>query len=211
MIPRGKLAAGLGLQAALFVTAGAAMWVYSGRELSGFIDFRWWPVMQGIAFGLGLIALAAAVFMAFPRFLAHTTGLQSHMAPLFTERSDWRVYVFIALCAGIGEEALFRGGLMTLLQDSVGPVAAILLSALAFALFHLAKPLIGAIIVLIGVIFGVVYWWTGSLMTAMIGHAVYDVWALHVLHRELHRLGYLSLATSGPAISAGDHASGTSA
>ena len=75
--------------------------------------------------------------------------------------------------------------------DAIGPVAGIAISALAFALIHMARPLITAIILLIGVVFGLVFWWTGSLLTVMIGHAVYDVWALRVLHRELGRLGYL--------------------
>ena len=54
----------------------------------------------------------------------------------------------------------------------------------------LAAALIGAIILVVGVIMGLVYWWTGSLLTVMIGHALYDVWALRRLHLEFIRLGY---------------------
>ena len=148
------------------------------------------PVGQGVLLGLALIAVVGATFRAFPRFLEHTVHLQSKMAVLFSERTGWREYVIIALCAGIGEEAIFRGGLMTLLDGYTGPAAAIFLSSLVFALFHLAKPLIGAIILVVGVIMGLVYWWTGSLLTVMIGHALYDVWALRRLHLEFIRLGY---------------------
>lgn len=176
----------------LFVGAGAAMWVYSGRELNKFIDFGWQPLLQGVAFGGLLIAVAATVFRLFPAFLEYSTRLQSKMSALFSGSSGYRFYVGIALSAGIGEEAVFRGGLMTLLQDGLGPPAAIVLSSLAFALFHLAKPVIGAIILLIGIVFGVVYWWTGSLLTAMVGHAIYDVWALRTLHHEMTRLGYFT-------------------
>ena len=190
-LPSGRIAFGLGLQTALFVTAGALMWRYSGRELAGFIDFGWRPVAGGLALGALLIALASFAFRQWPAFLERTARLQSHLAVLFAERADPRLYAWIALCAGLGEEALFRGGIMTLLQDSTGPLAAIIMSALVFALFHLAKPLIGVLIFAIGLLFGVVYWWTGSLLTAIIGHAVYDVWALHMLRRELARLGYI--------------------
>ncbi len=189
-LTRGKLASGLGIQAALLLAAGAAMWAYSGRELAGFIDWGWRPLLQGIAFGLSLIALAAAVFRLFPRFLEHTVHLQARMAQLFARDTGWPVYVWIALCAGVGEEALFRGGVQTLAGDHLGTAAAIAVSALGFALMHLARPLITAIIVLIGVVFGVVYWWTGSLLTVIVGHALYDVWALRRLHGELLRLGY---------------------
>ena len=189
-LPSGKIAAALTAQALVFVVAGAAMWVFAGNDLAEFVDLGWLPVGQGVLLGLALIAVVGATFKAFPRFLEHTVHLQSKMAVLFSERTGWREYVIIALCAGIGEEAIFRGGLMTLLDGYTGPAAAIFLSSLVFALFHLAKPLIGAIILAVGVITGLVYWWTGSLLTVMIGHALYDVWALRRLHLEFIRLGY---------------------
>lgn len=189
-LPSGKIAAALTAQALVFVVAGAAMWVFAGNDLAEFVDLGWLPVGQGVLLGLALIAVVGAMFRAFPRFLEHTVHLQSKMAVLFSARTGWREYVIIALCAGIGEEAIFRGGLMTLLDGYTGPAAAIFLSSLVFALFHLAKPLIGAIILVVGVIMGLVYWWTGSLLTVMIGHALYDVWALRRLHLEFIRLGY---------------------
>lgn len=189
-LPSGKIAAALTAQALVFVVAGAAMWVFAGNDLAEFVDLGWLPVGQGVLLGLALIAVVGATFKAFPRFLEHTVHLQSKMAVLFSERTGWREYVIIALCAGIGEEAIFRGGLMTLLDGYTGPAGAIFLSSLVFALFHLAKPLIGAIILVVGVIMGLVYWWTGSLLTVMIGHALYDVWALRRLHLEFIRLGY---------------------
>lgn len=189
-LPSGKIAAALTAQALVFVVAGAAMWVFAGNDLAEFVDLGWLPVGQGVLLGLALIAVVGATFKAFPRFLEHTVHLQSKMAVLFREQTGWREYVVIALCAGIGEEAIFRGGLMTLLDGYTGPAAAIFLSSLVFALFHLAKPLIGAIILVVGVIMGLVYWWTGSLLTVMIGHALYDVWALRRLHLEFIRLGY---------------------
>jgi uncharacterized protein len=199
VIPRGKLAAGLGLQALLFVAAGAAMWRFAGRELPAFVGFNWPAVAQGVAFGVALIAVAAALFKLFPKVLEHTTHLQSKMKDLFAGESDWKLFLWIALCAGVGEEALFRGGLQTLLGSWMAPAPAIFLSSLAFALFHLAKPLIAALIFLIGLVFGLVYWWTGSLLTVMIGHAVYDVWALRMLHRELKRLGYFDTPPTNAA------------
>ena len=189
-LPSGKIAAALTAQALVFVVAGAAMWVFAGNDLAEFVDLGWLPVGQGVLLALALIAVVGATFRTFPRFLEHTVHLQSKMAVLFSERTGWREYVVIALCAGIGEEAIFRGGLMTLLDGYTGPAAAIFLSSLVFALFHLAKPLIGAIILVVGVIMGLVYWWTGSLLTVMIGHALYDVWALRRLHLEFIRLGY---------------------
>ena len=191
-IPLGKLAVGLGLQAAVFSAAGAAMWYASGRSLHSFVDWSWASVAGGLMFGAALIAFAAAVFKLFPGFLETTTRLQAKMAGLFAAEVNWRAIVFISLCAGVGEEAFFRGGLQTWLGDHIGPGWAILVSSAGFALIHMAKPLIGALLFVIGLIFGVVYWWTGSLLTVVIAHTIYDIWALRVLHRELARLGLLA-------------------
>ena len=189
-LPMGRVAIGLGLQAVLMIAAGVAMWLYSGRDASSFIDLGWRSALQGLAFGGALIAAAATIFRLFPAVLEKTTRMQAKMAMLFTREPNMPMFVWIALCAGIGEEAAFRAGLMTLTADAGGIAAGIVISAAAFALIHLAQPLITAVSLVIGVIVGVVYWWTGSLLTVMIGHAVYDVWALRMLHSELLRLGY---------------------
>lgn len=191
-IPLGKLAQGLGLQTVILCAAGAALWHFSGRELARFVDLSWISAAHGFLFGGALIAAAALVFRLFPRVLEHTSRLQSKMAALFTARSNTGTFAWIALCAGIGEEAFFRGGLQTLLSDHIGVAPAIVVGAAGFALIHLAKPLIGAVIFVIGIVFGAVFWWTGSLLAVMIGHAVYDLWALRMLHRELGRLGYFA-------------------
>ena len=56
---------------------------------------------------------------------------------------------------------------------------------------------------MVGATFGAVYWLTGSLLAVMIGHALYDIWALKYLHGEFVRLGLVCdaeapLANSAP-------------
>ena len=97
--------------------------------------------------------------------------------------------VFISLCAGVGEEALFRGGLQTFLGDYLGAPLAIVLSSAVFAAIHLGKPVITLLLLVVGLIFGTVFWLTGSLLAVTIGHALYDIWALRYLHCEFLRLG----------------------
>ncbi|MXO73836.1 CPBP family intramembrane metalloprotease [Altererythrobacter aerius] len=192
----GKVALALAAQALLLIGAGVALWVLSGRDVADFVDFGWRPVLQGLVFGGVLIAVLASVFRLFPDFLEHTARQQARMAQIFPARTGMRNYVWLALCAGIGEEAVFRGGLQTLLTDWMHPALAVVLAAAGFAAIHLARPLITAIILVAGIIFGAVYWATGSLVTVMVAHALYDVWALRTLHRELIRLGYCE---PGPA------------
>ncbi|ANY20820.1 CAAX amino terminal protease self- immunity [Tsuneonella dongtanensis] len=188
-IPRSKVSIALGFQAAVFVGLGAACWHFSGRDLSQFVSGGPIDLAVGVGFGLAMIALAAVVFRLSPTFLETTTRLQSKTARLIGPERSWPFFVWISICAGIGEEAFFRGGLLPVIGDAFGTPVAVVATALAFALFHMAKPPIAALLFAIGIVFGAVYWLTGSLLTVIVGHVVYDIWAIETLRREAERLG----------------------
>lgn len=196
-IPLGKVVALIVLQGALFTSIGAGLWYVSGRRLGEFISFDPREILWGVGFGAVLVAMAAALFHGFPRMSDRLVRLQADTYAVLGPRLGWSAIVAISLAAGIGEEALLRGGLQTLLADYFGAVGAIAVASAAFAALHLAKPLITALLLAIGVIFGVVYWQTGSLLTVMIAHALYDIWALRYLHREFVRLGLVPAAEPG--------------
>ncbi len=179
---------GLGSQAVLFIALGLALWWLSGRELSAFVTVDLPQIGQGIALGFALIAVAAAIFHGFPNLSEKLVRLQAHNFAFLEKKLSMPVIVFFSICAGVGEEAFFRGGLQTLFGDYVPIWAAIGLSSAVFMMVHFAKPLIAAVIFVIGATFGVFYLWTGSLLTVMIGHAVYDIYAFWYLQREMHRL-----------------------
>lgn len=178
-------------QAAVFTCLGLALWVYAGRAPAEFVVFEWRAVLEGLAMAAGLVAVAKLLFEGFQRLGDHLVRLQAGMFALLGRTPTLPVIVAISLTAGIGEEALFRGGVQTLAQGYVGPPVAIVIASAAFAVFHLAKPLITALLLAVGCLFGLGYWLTDSLLAVMIGHAVYDVWALRYLHRALDRLGCL--------------------
>lgn len=196
-IPLGKIVALILLQGAFFTAIGAGLWHWSGRELAAFVTFDPKEVLWGIGFGLVLIAMAATLFHGFPRISDRLVRLQADSYAFFGPRLGWGAIVAISFAAGVGEEALLRGGLQTLLADYLGPVGAIAVASAAFAALHLAKPLITALLLVIGVMFGVVYWQTGSLLTVMIAHALYDIWALRYLHRAFVRLGLVQAPQPG--------------
>jgi uncharacterized protein len=82
--------------------------------------------------------------------------------------------VFISLFAGIGEELFFRGILQRLfIRAFKSPWAGIIVTALIFSAFHLQFygffPRF-----LLGMLLGVIYWYSGSIFTAMAAHFIYD-------------------------------------
>jgi uncharacterized protein len=89
--------------------------------------------------------------------------------------------VFIAVFAAVGEELFFRGVLQRLfIKLTKNPWIGIILSALLFSGFHLQFygffPRL-----FLGIILGVLYWYSGSLWTAIIAHFVYDAFLVTII------------------------------
>jgi len=81
---------------------------------------------------------------------------------------------FVAVLAAVGEELLFRGLLQRLfIKLFKSPLAGIIISAFLFSAMHLQfygfLPRF-----LLGIILGLIYWYSGSLWVAIICHFVYD-------------------------------------
>jgi hypothetical protein len=87
--------------------------------------------------------------------------------------------IFIAVFAGVGEELFFRGVLQRLLIKAFkSPWVGIIVAALAFSFFHF--QFFGFIPrLLLGILLGAIYWYSGSLWPAILAHFFYD--ALFIL------------------------------
>lgn len=82
--------------------------------------------------------------------------------------------IFISLFAGIGEEIFFRGILQRLfIRAFKNPWMGIVLTAAIFSAFHFQFfgffPRL-----LLGIVLGAIYWYSGSLWTAILAHFLYD-------------------------------------
>jgi membrane protease YdiL (CAAX protease family) len=90
--------------------------------------------------------------------------------------------IFVAAFAGIGEELFFRGVLQRLFIKSFkSPWVGILLTAFIFSAIHL--QFYGFIPrFILGILLGLIYWYSGSLWPAIIAHFAYDALAVIVIH-----------------------------
>lgn len=86
--------------------------------------------------------------------------------------------VLVAVFAGVGEELLFRGVLQRLfIKLFKNPWAGILITAFIFSAIHL--QFYGFIPrFILGILLGLLYWYSGSLWPAIIAHFVYDAFAV---------------------------------
>jgi membrane protease YdiL (CAAX protease family) len=86
--------------------------------------------------------------------------------------------VLIAVFAGVGEELFFRGVLQRLfIKLFKNPWAGILVTAFIFSAVHL--QFYGFIPrFILGILLGLIYWYSGSLWPAIIAHFAYDAFAV---------------------------------
>ena len=188
-LPIRKVVIALTIQAVVMVALGYGLWRWSGRASADFVRFAGSEALLGLALGGSLITVAWAAFRLLPGIADALVRMQAKTYGFLGGKIGLPAIVAISMAAGIGEEALFRAGLQTYLSDWVGVPMAIALASAAFAAVHLARPVISLMLFLVGGLFGVVYWQTGSLLAVMIGHALYDVWALRYLLDQFVRLG----------------------
>ena len=188
-IPVGKMLSLVVAQATVFVVIGLGLWFLSGRELNEFVTVDARQIAIGLGIAGAMIAAGYLLFRGFPKFGEGLVRDQAQQFAFLEKRLGLGAIILLAACAGIGEEALFRGGLLVFGAEYIPFIGALIASSAIFTVIHFAKPKVAAFIFGIGMMFGAIYWSTGSLLAVMIGHWVYDIWALWFIQEEMHRLG----------------------
>lgn len=115
-----------------------------------------------------ILWLALALFMAIP-VLVGTYGLTRQVAIMFAVTS---------IAVAVKEEFLFRGILQNLLGQKFGNWRAILITSVIFTLWHVGvwEPSVWTFgeIFLASIIIGLIYVRSGSMLTVIAVHAIYD-------------------------------------
>lgn len=165
------------------VTLGLlAWWLLAGHEfgalglVSGFSGWAW------LALGLGL---GATVFMIWQmsrvmkspedlQKLRDSMGNLKAIAP--QSPTEHRTFVAVSVTAGVCEEILYRGILMTVLTSVVGLWPAVALSSVVFGMGHIYQGFTGLIkTTLIGLVMALLTVFSGSLLVAIVLHTVIDL------------------------------------
>ncbi len=137
-----------------------------------------WPTLRQFLVGVLLIVVVLPVSdlitvqsgrEAVPDFMTDTLSTASNAGPLFL----FLFGVALVVMAPLGEEIVFRGFLFRGLGASLGPVAAVILTSLGWAALHLQYEVFFIVqIFVIGLIFGGLRWWSGSLYLVILLHAL---------------------------------------
>ena len=121
-----------------------------------------------------------------PPFRRLVFEVDEHLLPLFAGCSAGQL-ALIAAAAGIGEEALFRGALLTAAVGALGIPAALAITSIAFGLVHFVTPTYAVLAGLVGAYLGWLAVATGGVWAPAVAHGLYDFVALAVLLRPRPR------------------------
>lgn len=173
-------ALGEGLLAAI-----AAIWIWS-RDLTLYWGDPWYGMVLGVLATVPLLVLNLTVFFSpvarwgpFKQCAAFRDEFVLPLSALLGPAGA----VAVAITSGFAEELLFRGAIEGELRGFVTETGAALVSAAIFAYPHVAAntrrfPFVLALYFLLGLYFSALARSAGGLISAMIGHGLYNFCAL---------------------------------
>lgn len=139
-------------------------------------------IAPGLIGGLAIGLVATAVVARRAKPGETTTGVGDFAALLPATSQERRWSAIVAMTAGICEELVFRGFVIYYLVNLVPQADALVVIALAAAVFSVAHAYQGlagvAATFALGLAFGMIYVATGSLVPGMVLHALTDLRAL---------------------------------
>ena len=118
-----------------------------------------------------------------PGLFPHNLARQMRGLHRFASGYSWFVLFLLSVFAGVGEELLFRGALQGWLTAHTNTTTAVLAASVLFGLVHYASFTYFVVAAGLGLVLGMAYAITDSILLVMVWHGVYDLVALFCLLR----------------------------
>lgn len=161
--------------------AELSSWAEDGSPLAGIpLDSNSFGPMGGCRLALiASVATIAAAFVAEPinTLLPEMPEILKKAMEQLTEGPLWVSLLSVSVFAPLFEEWLCRGLVLRGLLHKMNPTSAIMVSAAFFAILHM-NPWQAIPAFILGLLFGYVYYKTGSLKLTMLMHCVNNTLAL---------------------------------
>jgi len=145
-------------------------------------------IIANILLTVSLTLLLTGFFNALLNFLIpwipNASDMQEQLKGLFSQNEKWGIYIdlfVISLIPAICEETFFRGFLQTSLTSYISPHAAIAITSLTFALYHV-NPWLLPFYFLLAYFFGWIYYKTNNLALAMLAHFLNNGFGVALYH-----------------------------
>lgn len=149
---------------------------------------NWFAIPQGIVLGLVIYLIGFTLSCASWSKTKAMHDLLTTLHLLFRNFS-WPQILAVSLLAGVGEELLVRAVLQSFLVNSVGVFWGIVCASLIFGLLHYMTKTYIVFTFALGLLFGLAFHYSNSIVLVMIGHTVYDIVAFAMIVKFPHMLG----------------------
>ncbi|WP_417734096.1 CPBP family intramembrane glutamic endopeptidase [Rosistilla oblonga] len=156
-----------------------------------------WAILWGVGLGallaLPMVAMVQGLQkLRIPQVEEINRLGRDRMLPLMENLSNWELAI-LSICAGVGEELLFRGWLQTWITGSesewsvTSMAIGIFVASLVFGLAHAITKLYVIVVFAMGILFGIMLVATGNLLVPIAAHAVFDFIQLKLAVSELKK------------------------
>lgn len=144
--------------------------------------------LYGLLAALPLMGLLVAFNKWPPRFFQRLKdSVDNQVLPLVAELSIAE-FAILSLCAGVGEELLFRGLVQTWLEGWLpasmpggATAVSVLIAGVIFGICHWINDQYAIMAAIVGIYLGVLFVTTEHLLAPIVAHASYDFFALWYL------------------------------
>jgi membrane protease YdiL (CAAX protease family) len=152
------------------------------NQLSLGLAASYYSVFLGLTFGLLLVASVTRQ----PGKVNHAQQERIRLLCAPTNTKEWIWAVWIGICAGIGEEVVYRVALLQVIAQLTSSASvALLVCVLAFAVAHLPQGTRATLaIALMGISFHILYFVSGGLAAPIVAHVTYDVVLFTIFYRR---------------------------
>ncbi len=134
-------------------------------------------LFQAVWKGVVVAALMMIVILIYKHYsplVFHTLYLST--GEHFLQQEMSRVTIMIGIAAALlnafGEEIIFRGMLLPSLSIHLGVLLAVIIHAILFSAYHFFPLQNSVLLFIMGILFGVGYLWSGSLLTPVLAHLI---------------------------------------
>lgn len=165
---------------------GLLSWFYSPWSWLG--DLSWASIPYGVVLGI-VIYLIGFILSCTP--WTKTPAMHNLLLTLhsFFKRFTWFQILVVSLLAGVGEELLIRAVLQSYLIEKISPVWGIVCASIVFGALHFMTKTYVLLTFFLGLLFGLSFYYSGSVVLVMVAHTVYDVIAFAMIVKFPHKLG----------------------
>lgn len=146
-------------------------------------------IFWGVIASAPLLAILRGFLVTKWRPLADFRQSQLEFFSTIGFRITTRRALILAVIAGVSEEMLFRGALQTFIARDHSLVYALVLPNILFGALHARTPLYAIIAGFVGLYLALCFAATGSLLTPIITHVLYDFVALEWTRKAIDAAG----------------------